>query len=133
MKKFVVQNRNNYGVITKNVVIVDDEDSWILRNYAWSVKNDRQVVRKVGGVFLSLAKQVLGITDIKTRIYHKNSNPLDNRKENLSPIKIRGWTFVQNGYQVMVSGKYIGRFSSEKEAEAAYKKNLPETLGKARY
>ena len=133
MKKLIVENRNKYGRVTKNTVLVDDEDAYLLRSYAWTIKPDGQVVRRVNGVSLPLSKVVLGITNNKTRVYHKNSNPLDNRKENLSPIDIRGWTFTRNGYQVMVGGKYIGRFTSEKEAEDSYKKNLPETLGKARY
>lgn len=34
--------------------------------------------------------------------------------------KGRGWTFAHNKFQVVVSGKYIGRFASQAEAEAAY-------------
>lgn len=35
--------------------------------------------------------------------------------------KGRGWTFARNKFQVIVSGKYIGRFDCQSSAEAAYK------------
>jgi hypothetical protein len=34
--------------------------------------------------------------------------------------KGRGWSFVRNGYQVSVARRYVGRFRTQEEAEAAY-------------
>lgn len=33
----------------------------------------------------------------------------------------RGWTYFKNGYQVCVAKRYIGRFSTQQAAEAAYR------------
>lgn len=64
--------------------------------------------------------------NVEIVLYEKNAsdaranNPVSSEQLRINAIgKGRGWTFVRNGYQVVVAHRYIGRFKTEAEAVAA--------------
>lgn len=68
------------------------------------------------------------IGNISAQLYEENcraartNNPDSTRANGCGNLgRGRGWTFTRGGYQVMVGPKYIGRFLTQGEAEAAYR------------
>jgi len=66
--------------------LVDDDMYEYLNQWKWT-SGETSVIRRVGGrIFhktIYMHHVVLGISDNKIEIDHKNRNPFDNRKENL--------------------------------------------------
>lgn len=81
-------------VLTKGMVaIVDDEDFHRVNELSWSAhKENDDYFYAVSSVKIDkkykqirMHRFILGITDPKIKVDHKNGNTLDNRKENIRP------------------------------------------------
>lgn len=123
-----IQSKKYAHLIDK--IIIDPEDEWVLEKHNWSFS--------VGGKYLSgtinskkvyLHRFLLGITDRKTEVDHKNQNTLDFRRCNL-----RACTHSQNnqnkGLQSNNTTGYKGVvFSKDKNRIKRYRAELKH-LGK---
>ena len=139
--------------------LVDDEDYDQLAQWHWT-KSTRGYAHRVGkksdgnrrGRYISLHRQILGVTDPKVEIDHINHNTLDNRKSNLricsrsqnmanqrlcsdSTSKVKGVSWYKPlmkwRVQIKVSGtkKHIGYFDSKYSAALAYNKAAKKHFG----
>lgn len=137
--------------LTKNqFAIVDDQDYEYLIQWKWYATMGnagyyaKRASRKSGKQFdVLMARVILGVTDSKIFVDHKNQNTLDNRRENLricsnaqntcnrrsakgSTSKYLGVSFFKKlrkwKAQTQKHGKriYLGLFDKEEDAAKAY-------------
>ena len=111
------------------------------RGIAWEFDFDSWLKVWVGSGFLHLRGRGVGCyvmarngdvgpysaSNVQIITYEKNAR--DARTNNPKTVfeyakrhlgLARGWTFVAGKYQVMVGGKYLGRFATPESAKAAY-------------
>lgn len=135
---------------------VDDEDFEWLNQWKWSVYDTRgktlyakRLVYKNGKQkTLKLHRVILGITDPKIHVDHKDRNGLNNQRNNLRIAKRSenntnryGWGKSKCAGVSMKDGKwrariqknnetiYLGRFNTKREAALAYNKKALEIHG----
>jgi len=136
--------------LTQNqVAIVDDDDFEDLNKYSWSAACDFKLwyARRAGLTskhsVIRMHRQIMGVTNPKIFVDHKNGNSLDNRKENLrlcssqqnnrntrkkssasSIFKGVSWHKGKNKWQANIRYNkillYLGSFSNETQAALAY-------------
>lgn len=136
--------------------IVDDIDFERINKWKWYVmptKSTPYAIRFSGSSTkrkaILMHREILGISDSKVKIDHKNHNGLDNQKSNLRPasnsqnranskIKIhssqyKGVHWSQNRWYASISEngrcKYLGSFISEIEAATIYDKEALRIFG----
>ncbi|SRR5712692_432961 len=132
------------------VAIVDDEDFDWVTQYEWHLKRGHNTFYaqrwvKIDGKWTrqKLHRFILGLTDPRIKIDHKDGNGLNNHRQNLriatkqqnqanqqkqqgTSSRFKGVTWDKNrgkwSAQVMVAGKnkYLGRFDSELKAAQTY-------------
>ena len=88
MKRFKLNVPNS----PQAVIIVDDEDAYRLRSELWYARNSSRsgrldVYRKVGGVVLALAREILGVTDEQHSVVFRDGDPTNFRRANLVVIE----------------------------------------------
>lgn len=74
---------------SKIVITVDDQDAYRLRGEPWLIRRamgSLQVYRKALGVNLSLAREILGVSDEGLCVIHVNNDATDFRRVNLKII-----------------------------------------------
>ena len=81
---------------SKGFVLVDDVEydqvnkhKWHLSNYGYAIRTDYRGGQKKT---IMMHRQIMGITDSRVEVDHRNTNGLDNRRENL-----RVCVHAQNG------------------------------------
>lgn len=76
-------------ILTKNLVaLIDDEDYTKVNQYTWYAHESKlgqyYAATRTGGVFQYMHRLILGLSkDCKAQVDHKNSNKLDNQKDNI--------------------------------------------------
>ena len=108
-----------------HTVFYDDCDHELVSAYRWYIHTRGYVMStvKVGvGAYktIKMHRVILGITDRRQLVDHKNRNPLDNRREN-----IRTCTSTQNNCNVTAwgSSKYLGVIRRKNRFQAGIKIN----------
>lgn len=82
--KFVIENGKLEITTAKGkVIIADAEDYKILCKYSWCISKTGYAVANIDKKVTKLHRYLLGITDKRIIVDHKNGNPLDNRRNNL--------------------------------------------------
>lgn len=64
-------------------IIADANDYPVLKNHSWCISKTGYAVASIGKKVTKLHRYLLGITDKRFIVDHKNGNPLDNRRNNL--------------------------------------------------
>jgi hypothetical protein len=140
-------------------ILIDDEDLPLVSKYKWYVANvkyrgkqTKQYVQARGISYfdpeiVKIHRIIMGVTDSKKVVDHKNGNGLDNRKANLRVCsqlensanrkislisdnkrlsKFKGVTKLNNKWRAYINFNYssihLGFFDTEKEAANAYNK-----------
>ncbi len=144
----------------KIFALVDDEDFPYISRFSWGSGGNGTVGRTFTGidgirVFIPIVSFLISKKS-NERIYHKNQNPLDNRKENLIVRtygnathhfkKQKGTTSKYKGVLRLKTGNYwtahitfqrkryyLGCFSSEVDAAIEYNKKSLEFYGEHAY
>lgn len=118
MKRFSVVHRALRGARRTYITLVDDDNACLLRSYPWSILiggNGTPYVRRAGvnSSSVLLHHEIFGPAE---RVYHKNGNSLDNRRENLSETPPR-----QSGKHVLYATgmKMLNRLISGKSTPLA--------------
>lgn len=142
------------------VAVVDDEDYPSVRGFNWTPMRTRSAVyarrttKDASGrrVAILMHRALLGVSDSKTLVDHRNHDGLDNRRENLrsctetqnqgnrqkspgksSVYKGVNWVAKKRKWRAYITRSYkfvhLGEFSSEEAAAAAYDKAARETFG----
>lgn len=136
--------------------LVDDEDYEYLSQWKWRIGDDRYAVRwskKSDGFSprrLIYMHRVIHLAPEDKMVDHKNGIELDNRRENLrtadefqnmwnrkmsknNKVGFKGVCFHNGRYQASIringGSKYLGRFDTPEEANAAYSKAAVEHFG----
>ena len=134
------------------VAFVDDEDFYILSNHVWRIddQGNNLYARSSKGVLMH--RMILGLTDKKILVDHKDRNGLNNIKSNLriatrsqnnantisrpgSSSKYLGVCFYKHtgkwAARIRKNGKliHIGQFETEENAAIAYNKKAIELHG----
>ncbi|GAB4486607.1 MAG: hypothetical protein OHK0019_00560 [Saprospiraceae bacterium] len=133
--------------------IVDDEDYEELMKYKWSADKgnstyyaQRTIIAQRKNV--RMHRQIIGVTNPKLDVDHKNGNGLDNRRENLrvctrsfnnansktpkdnkSGHKGVCWDKERKRWAVRIGRKHIGRYKDLRDAALAYNKAAIEIYG----
>jgi hypothetical protein len=97
------------------VTLVDDADYTRLSQLQWRALIDRRrnkayaVSRvKVAGRTLYMHREILGISDSKRKVDHRNGNGLDNQRENLRPCNTSQNTMNSSKRSDGLSSRYKG-------------------------
>lgn len=81
--------------------VVDDDDFTLLNAYEWQARKDRNNYYAQRGKYIGIidgksksttvqmSRFILGISDSRIKVDHKNGDTLDNRKENLRVATVR--------------------------------------------
>lgn len=141
----------------KERILVDDEDYDYLSKMTWHVsstgyartRRSRLEHPQKKQTYYFMHRLILGITDPKISIDHKNRNPLDNRRENIrictqsqnnanytvlkrNKIGLKGVRYKAKKYEAYIwknKSIYLGRFNTAEEAAKAYGKAALELFG----
>lgn len=140
--------------LTKGLfAIVDDADYDELVKYKWSADKgnvtyyaQRTVIGEKRN--MRMHRQIMGVTDSRFDVDHKNGNGLDNRRENLrvctrtlnnanaktpkdnkSGYKGVCWDKERKKWAVKISRTHVGRFSNIEDAVKAYNSKAREMYG----
>lgn len=141
-----------YGGI-KAIALIDKEDFDRCKEYQWFLRSSDSNKNYVGACskmpdrkIFSLHHFILGKPPHGMEVDHINHDKSDCRRKNLrfctrsqnhynrsktnfKSSRFKGVRFVDNGWQAMCCGKYIGRFINEEDAANAYNNKLLE-IGK---
>lgn len=140
--------------------LVDDEDYEMLSKFKWTLhkRGDHcyaiRMGRKENGqrLMIKMHRQVLGLTDPKILVDHRDNNGLNNQKANIracspaensrnrgltksNPRKLKGITFHKGANKFMAQIEFerksifIGYFNTDMEAAKAYDKKAIELHG----
>ena len=123
--------------------LVDDADFAVLMQYKWHARYDAgwRAAARINGKYTAMHRFILGVTDPKIEVDHKNHNGLDNRRTNLrlathkqngenrrgaakqSTSGVRGVSKHQGKYMARVQHNgvqhYLGIFTTLEEADEA--------------
>lgn len=86
-------------------VLIDLDDFLLLSNHSWYIKDKYKtglhyIAAKINGKTVKMHRLLLGITDSKQLVDHKNRNTFDNRRCNL-----RLATYSENNHNTTLSSK----------------------------
>lgn len=133
-------------------ILVDDEDFGRFKDWWWYVNKDGYVWSTIGAKYVMLHRLVVGVTDRRINVDHKNRNKLDNRRSNLrvATVAQNAWnrkasSRSSTGYRgvtpcratgkwrahIMANGvrRSLGRFRTAKDAAKAWDKMATELYG----
>jgi len=135
------------------VAFVDDEDYEYLSQFNWQAVKDRKLwyaVRRDGYSHIRMHREIMGVTDPKIQVDHRNHDGLDNRRSNLriasgsqniansrrSDLNVTGYIGVSfskrhksKPYIVYCQHNYIGSYATAEEAGRAYDEIAREVFG----
>lgn len=143
----IVINSKKHGI---QKILLDDDDFEKVSKYNWYVKINDNVLYAYSNLYIDskwkasiiMHRLILGVTDKKIKIDHKNHNGLDNRRENLrlctdkqnmhnsrprknTSSKYKGVSkkdkiFIAQIHKDKTNSKLIGYFNTEEDAAKAY-------------
>ena len=88
---FSIVNNNTLVITLKNVTkyYADAEDKELLEKYSWCKAVTGYAVANIGNKVTKMHRYILGITDPKVIVDHKNRSICDNRKQNLRICSVK--------------------------------------------
>lgn len=130
----VLEIRTRKGVL----ILADSEDYEKLRCHSWCISKTGYAVTSINNKIVRLHRYLLGLTDPKKVVDHKNHNQLDNRKCNLRICTIHENCMNTSGnknsifpvgIRQMPSGKYQARIQvNRKEIRLGLFEKLEEAV-----
>lgn len=133
------------------VTLVDDADFEWLSQWKWYAAHSRAVRSPIKGApLISMARVILGLTDPKMAVDHRNGNTLDNRRQNLRPatasqnaanrklrkdnqLGTKGVSRAGKKFRADIEFQgvklYLGVFSTANEAQQAYNDQAVQVFG----
>lgn len=132
--------------------IIDQSDYQLVSKYKWYAHKSPRATsfyaHNKGKKLIQMHRLIMGITDRRILIDHKDHDGLNNRRSNLRIVtlaqnaqnsrvskntssKYRGvwWNKEKNKWSVQVNRKHVGHFKTEDEAGLAYNKKATELYG----
>lgn len=81
-----IKRMGDYTVVildNKDYFFIDSEDERFLYDASWYIGRNGYVTGRINGKLIYFHRYILGVTNKKNQIDHKNRNKIDNRKNNL--------------------------------------------------
>lgn len=88
--------------------MIDDEDYYELKQYAWYLSEETYVKGYVNGKNVCLSRFLMNCIDPKKKVDHKDGNTLNNQRSNLRVVTIGENNQNRNKSSKQMTSKYVG-------------------------